>query len=165
MLPLYRFKSAWIDEFMVKSRKSCGIGRFRGPPDGAPPARGHVCYRYERTTEYRLVAATPSVDGAISRQTRRYSRQIRRYRRRLPGPDRWLVRIGVRTASRCRIATSSDVSDGRRGASRAARGVPQEDRPSPAQTHTPPVRLAKLGTYLVGCAWRVGGSALTQCLP
>jgi hypothetical protein len=41
---------------------------------------------------------------------------------------------------------------GRRSASRADHGVPQEDRPSPAQTHTPPVLPAKLGTYLVGCS-------------
>jgi hypothetical protein len=67
---------------------------------------------------------------------------------------------GVRIASRRQIATSSNVSDGRRGVSRAAHGGPQEDRPSPAQTHTPPVLPVKLGTMVGGLQpWRVWGPA------
>jgi hypothetical protein len=39
---------------------------------------------------------------------------------------------------------------------RTAHGGPQEDRPSPAQTHTPPVLPVKLGTMVGGLQpWRV----------
>jgi hypothetical protein len=33
---IYRFKPAWIDEFVVKPRKSCRIEGFRGPRDDGP---------------------------------------------------------------------------------------------------------------------------------